>query len=208
MDKEEFFKPTLLYKEYMILDLIEKDSHITQRKISAKMDTAVSLVNEYLQNYEKKGYLLRNYISSKTVEYKITKEGIERKKVLNIGFLKSSQNIYNYAKENISRFLEQIANKGFKKILLYGAGEVAEILLSSIQSDEEHKLSVLAIIDDDLAKQNSFMAKSMIIGREQIKYYKSDAVLVSSYSNRKIMYKNLIESGYAKDKILGFFDKE
>lgn len=46
-----FFKPTLLYKEFMILDLIEKDSNITQREISKAINIAVSMVNNYLNEY-------------------------------------------------------------------------------------------------------------------------------------------------------------
>ena len=34
MHDNHFFKPTPLYKEFMILDLIEKDANITQRKLS------------------------------------------------------------------------------------------------------------------------------------------------------------------------------
>jgi len=47
-----FFKPTALYKEFMILDLIEKDAHITQRVIAKSIGVAVSLVNNYLDEYK------------------------------------------------------------------------------------------------------------------------------------------------------------
>ena len=54
MSDNSFFKPTLLYKEFMILDLIEKDAHITQREISKTIGVAVSMVNQYLDSFEKK----------------------------------------------------------------------------------------------------------------------------------------------------------
>ena len=47
MSDNSFFKPTALYKEFMILDLIEKDAHITQRGIAKSIGVAVSLVNNY-----------------------------------------------------------------------------------------------------------------------------------------------------------------
>jgi hypothetical protein len=43
MSDNSFFKPTLLYKEFMILDLIEKDANITQREISKTIGVAVSI---------------------------------------------------------------------------------------------------------------------------------------------------------------------
>ena len=47
-----FFKPTLLYKEYMILDMIEKNKNITQREMSKEIGVAVSMINDYLNIYE------------------------------------------------------------------------------------------------------------------------------------------------------------
>ena len=112
-----FFKPTVLYKEYMILDMIEKNANTTQREMSNTIGIAVSMVNDYLDEYEEKGLIKRNYLSTKNVEYNITKKGIERRKVLNIGYLKSTHNVYQAAKENICSFLKQVINRRFRKIL-------------------------------------------------------------------------------------------
>ena len=98
----------------MILDLIEKNKKITQREMSVAIGVAVSMVNNYLDEYEHKGYIKRKYISTKTVEYFVTKRGIERKKVLNISYLNSSLKVYKSAKENIVKFLNQVIEKGFK----------------------------------------------------------------------------------------------
>jgi len=205
MEKEVFFKPTPLYKEYMILDLIEKNSHITQRKISTSINTAVSLVNEYLESFEKNGYLKRDYQSSKTVEYIITKEGIERKQVLNIGFLKSSQTIYSSAKENISKFLEQVSEQGFKTILLYGAGEVAEIILNVISENEIVNLKAVAVIDDDTNKIGNKLVKLPIIKKEDIKHISHDGILISSYRHHDKIKDNLIAISYPVVRLIEFF---
>ena len=53
--------------------------------------------------------------------------------------------------------LNQIIDKGFKSILLYGAGEVAEIMLQAISDDEQIPLKVLAVIDDDPSKTNQMI---------------------------------------------------
>ena len=47
---QDFFKPTMLYKEYMILDLIEKNKDITQREISQTVGIAVSMTNDYIDD--------------------------------------------------------------------------------------------------------------------------------------------------------------
>nr|WIF88109.1 winged helix-turn-helix domain-containing protein [Acholeplasma laidlawii] len=60
MHTKNFFKPTIIYKEYMILNLIEKDPNITQREISTAINIAVSMVNTYIDMYEKRVYLQKN----------------------------------------------------------------------------------------------------------------------------------------------------
>lgn len=206
MKNNQFFKPTPLYKEYMLLELIEKDHQITQRQMSKELEVSLSMINTYLEEYEKKGYLKRKYLSSKVVEYHISKSGIERKKVLNIGYLKSAQDIYNYAKKDVENFLSRVKAKGFKKILLYGAGEVAEILLHTIKLDSDNGIEVLAIIDDDPNKVGKEVAGTKIISINQIHEYNHDGIMVSSYTNNSQILKSLLKKQYLMDKIILFFE--
>jgi len=201
-----FFKPTALYKEFMILDLIEKDAHITQRQMASSIGVAVSLINSYLDEYEQKGYIKRKYLSTKTVEYFVSKKGLERRKLLNIWYLKSSHEVYLSAKDNIIKFIYQIIDKGFEKILLYGAGEVAEIILYVINDDNQIPLEVLAVIDDDINRHDKSIVNLPIISIDEIYRYKHDGILVSSYKNHETINKNLEHFNYLKEQIINFFD--
>jgi FlaA1/EpsC-like NDP-sugar epimerase len=206
MNDKEFFKPTPLYKEFMILDLIEKDSKITQRVMSDHLGVSVSMINAYLDQYEESGYIKRKYITTKTVEYQILKKGLERKKVLNIWYLKASNSIYMSAKDNIISFLNFIIQKGFRKILLYGAGEVAELMLKVINDDRRIPLEVVAIIDDNPSKINQVLVNLPVIPFDMIKKYEHDAIMIASYTHHESMYNRLIAQGYKKDRIIRFFD--
>ena len=206
MSENSFFKPTLLYKEFMILDLIEKDANITQREISKTIGVAVSMINSYLDMYEKDGLIRRKKHSTKTVEYFVTKKGIERRKLLNIWYLKSSHKVYLSAKDNIALFLNQVINKGFKSILLYGAGEVAEIILDIIRNDKAITLEIQAVVDDDSQKENKSLLEKKIVNPNRINDYVHDGILVSSYTHHATIRNRLIESGYDLNKIIQFFD--
>lgn len=201
-----FFKPTLVYKEFMILDLIEKNKNITQREISESIGVAVSMINSYLNDYEKKGFIRRKKYSTKTVEYFVSKNGTERKKILNMLYLNASLNIYKSAKENIVNFLSQIADKGYKNILLYGAGEVCEILLQTILTDSQISINILAVIDDDKSKQGKSLVGTKIINLDSVKDYKFDGILISSYTNQKLIIDKLLIMNYRKESILHFFE--
>ncbi|MFA7436212.1 MAG: winged helix-turn-helix domain-containing protein [Bacilli bacterium] len=206
MKDNQFFKQTPLYKEFLLLDIIEGNSKITQRELSKDIDSSVSMINTYIEDYEKKGYLERKYLSNKNLEYIITKKGIERKRLLSIEYLKASHNIYDSARENILNFAMQIIQRGFKNILLYGAGEVAELLLQVLNSASNIPLNVLAVIDDDLNKQDKRIINYPIISIDYISDIVHDGILISNYSHRLKIFDKLLAFGYKKDNILTFFD--
>lgn len=190
----------------MILDLIEKNKDITQREISQSIGVAVSMVNSYLDEYEEKGYIKRNYRSTKTVEYFVTKKGSERKKVLNIGYLNDSLKVFKSASEAIVEFLYQVIAKGFKKIFLYGAGEVAEILLQTLAIDNEIPIDVLGVIDDDINKQNGTLINTQVLPVSVLDKTIHDGVLISSYTHKETIMSKLQIQNYDQNKILTFFE--
>jgi FlaA1/EpsC-like NDP-sugar epimerase len=206
MVDNHFFKPTALYKEYMILDMIEKNSNVTQREMSQAIGIAVSMVNSYLDQYEKDKLIKRVKHSTKTVEYFVTKKGSERRKLLNIWYLKSAHFVYLSAKDNINVFLNQIIEKGFKRILLYGAGEVAEIMLQAMNDDNTLPLKVIAVVDDDINKNGQVIVNLPIIKKEEIVNYEHDGILVSSYKHHEKINLELEKINYPSQKIINFFD--
>jgi DNA-binding MarR family transcriptional regulator len=200
-----FFKPTQLYKEYMILDMIEKNSKITQREMADFIGVAVSMINQHLDVYETKGLIQRKKHSTKIVDYYITKKGLERRKLLNICYLKSTHEVYLSAKDNIVNFLNGIIKKGYKKILLYGAGDVASIMLQTIQNESLLPIEIVGVIDDDIYKIGNKIINKEIIPLSAINNYKHDAILIASYTHQETMSKKLKSINYDKHKILNFF---
>ncbi len=205
MENNPFFIPSPLYKEFMLLDVIEKNPSITQRAMSQSLNVAVSMINSYLSEYEEKGFLLRRYISSKVVEYEITDEGKERRKLLNIWYLDASQRIYVSAKNNIYQFLNTLSINGFKRIALYGAGEFTQIILDTLQKDFIDRMHIVAIIDDEPQKQGTFLQGLLIQALDAIDINQIDGILISSYTHHQSILNRL--TGYPVDpsKIIRFF---
>lgn len=206
MKNNIFFKSTPLFKEFLLLDNVEKNSKITQRELSILIGASLSMINSYIDEYEKKGYLKRVYITNKNIEYHITKEGINRKKLLNISYLKSSYDIYNSAKKNILTFLFNIINKGINNVYLYGAGEVAKIMLIVLTENQHIPLKVLGIIDDDLNKQGKYIFNIPIVNIQKLNEIEHDGVLISTYKHDKTILNRLIKINYNSEKIFTFFD--
>jgi len=202
MNKSSYFRKTSLFNEYIILNIIGKQDDVTQREISRASGLAVSTINGYISMFEKKGYLSTRHYSHKQVKYVVTKKGYERKNALYFGYLKDTQKLYNSAKRNISAHLKEIANQGVLNIILYGAGEFAEILIQTILEDRETEIKVLAVVDDDEKKQNHLIHGLEIVSFDSIFLIEHDAMLISVYHDRDIIIAKLEEAKYDKSRIL------
>lgn len=205
MEDNKYFKPTMLYKEYMILDMVEKNPKITQREIATYLGVAVSMINDHLEIFEKKGLIKRKKYSTKTVEYFVTKKGTERRKVLNIGYLNATKELYFQAKDTFEKFLAQVKEKGFTNILLYGAGEVSEMILHAIMTSKTNEVNVLAVIDDDLNKIGQKIGNYVIIPRESIRDFEHDGILISTYTKKDVIKEKLLMIDYPIENIIEFF---
>lgn len=200
----KFFSPTSELKELLLLQHIEENPETTQKQISKVISGAVSMVNLYIERLEEKKYLLRDYKTSKTVHYKITKEGIKRKKYLEITYLNELLNLYRRAEENVEKFLGELEDRGYKKILLYGGGEVAEIMLKVI-ADKNKNLSIVGVIDDYSDKDQ--LLGNKLYKREYINTIEHDGIVITSYTYEGEIEGKLREISYPKKNIEKFFTK-
>jgi len=201
----KFFSPTSELKELLLLEHIERNPDTTQKEIAEIISGATSMVNVYIDNLEEKDYLYRDYKSLKTIYYNITPEGIKRKNYLAITYLQELLELYRLAEESVENFLLGIENKGYKNILLYGAGEVAETILGVINGRNKKTLSVKAIVDDNKDKHGRQMLGYSIISREEIIGYVHDGIVITSYTFEDDITNRLKEIGYSTDRIERFF---
>ena len=67
MADNAFFKPTQLYKEFIIIDEIEKNKDVTQSELARHLGVAVSMNNIYIENFVEKGLIKKKKHSTKTV---------------------------------------------------------------------------------------------------------------------------------------------
>lgn len=202
-----FLTPTTRLKELLLLQHIETSSNSTQKEMAKVISAAPSMVNAYLNEYEDNKYIKRKYISAKLVKYLITPEGIKRKNYLSITYLHELLKLYNLAQENVDNFLKELEDCGYRKVLLYGGGEVAEIILEMIGKRENNLIDVVAVIDDKMEKTNKKLLGYSIIQRKDIKKHKHDLVIITSYAFEDKIMENLKEIDYPVSRVRKFFIK-
>lgn len=203
--EDVMFIPSQKYKELLFLDTLSKSKDLTQRDLAQKVFVSHTMVNKYMGMFEENGLIKRTYLSSKTVKYSITDKGEIRRKELYMHYLKSSMDIFNNASKDCIDFLNRLVVNGYKKILLYGAGEVGGILLYTFRNALIDNLDILAIIDDDNKKIGNRLLDIDIININAINKYDYDGILISSYTNKDIIKKRLIELNIDNNKIVEYF---
>ncbi|MBV1758474.1 MAG: winged helix-turn-helix transcriptional regulator [Dethiosulfatibacter sp.] len=201
----KFFNPTSELKELRLLQHIETKHDCTQKELSEVVGAAVSMINQYINALEEKGLIIRKYYSPKTVHYFVTPEGLKRKNYLLITYTKELLDLYKLAKSNVKSYIFEVKDKDYQKILLYGAGEVAETILSVLRDTEENGLQVVAIIDDDQEKIGRCMMGYPIISSQHIDDYDYDVIVVTSYAYEDAILENLSKTGYDMAKVERFF---
>lgn len=203
----KFFSPTSQLKELLLLQHIENRPDTTQKEIANVISGAASMVNVYIDRLEENGYIIRDYKSAKIVYYNITQEGVKRKNYLSITYFHELLKLYRLAEDNMKDFLVKLESKGYRNILLYGAGEVAEILLGIIKERRDKPLKVLALIDDKEEKQNKELQGYKIISIGDIKDYDHDGIVIASYTFEENIRQRLEKIGYPEKKIERFFSE-
>src|SRR5690606_27496402 len=108
-------------------------------------------------------------------------------------------------KNSIAIFLRGLESKGYKNLLLYGAGEVAETIIGVMRDKEITSLNIAAIIDDDNEKIGTEMMGYKVIPREQINEFKHDAIVITSYTFEDDIRERLEEIGYDMSRVERFF---
>ncbi len=200
-----YFTATTRLKELTLLQFIETNPNTTQKEMASVIGAAPSMVNVYLDNLEDNNYLVREYISQKKVNYKITKEGIKRKNYLLINYMNELLELYRLAKSHVENFLRGVESRDFNNILLYGAGEVAETILGVVRDRNKDNLEIVGVIDDNKKLQGKDLLGYNIISIDDIGQYKHDAIVITTYAYEEEIKEKLRALSYPEDKVIRFF---
>jgi FlaA1/EpsC-like NDP-sugar epimerase len=191
--KSEFLKPTEHLRSLQLLEEISKDATISQRKLSLRLGAALGVTNACLKKMINKGLVKVKGINHKRIAYYLTPKGLSEKARLTYNFLQHTIRFYSALKVSITQTLSGLYQDGHKRIVCYGAGEVLEVALV-ILDEMNHKFNVLAIVDDDAAKQGRKLFGIAVQHPQAIGELRPDAVLITSVKYKDKIRRNLSNS--------------
>ena len=185
------------HRTYRILEEISEDQSLTQRKLSRKLGIALGLTNLYLKRLIKKGYIMMDAMPRNRIIYNLTPKGIAEKSKLTYEYMKYSFNFYKDLRLRLNNVFLTIEKEGAKRIVFYGAGEIAEIAYLSLR---ETKLDLVAVVDDFKTGKNFFGKK--VKPAELIKDTAYDQVIVVALASKEKIYGKARKLGVAEEKLI------
>jgi len=200
------FNPTSDFKILLLLEQIQSSNKITQDKLAHYIHSAPSMINTYIKQLEREGFLIKNKKTKRNVEYIITKKGIDRKNYLLVTYMNELIELYSLTKINIELFVKKLVKRNYKNCVFYGAGETAKVIIKVMKDMPKLDFQLIFLVDDNINKQREKFEGYDIFNNEKLKECNIDAVIITSCVYEKEIKNKLRKLKYPCEKVVSFFD--
>jgi len=180
-----------------ILEEIDKDCTLSQRDLAKALNISLGSINLFIKRLEKRGYFDITTLSKRKVKYSLTPKGIAEKKRLTYEFIHYSSGFYRNIRKKLQTLFQMIAQQGVRRIVLYGAGDLAEIAYVSLQETPIH---MIAVVDDD--KSGQILLGFPILASSSLSSLLFDRILVTQTEATMKALERIAEKHIPSEKVL------
>lgn len=138
-----------------VLEAIEERSDVSQRRMAQRLDVALGLANSYLKRCVRKGWVKVKQVPGNRYLYYLTPHGFAEKSRLSARYLSYSLAFYRKAGSSCLRLFDTCQEAGWKRLILCGISDLAEIAFIRSQ---ERDLNILGFIAPDYDR-NRYLAR-------------------------------------------------
>ena len=127
-----------------LLEAVGKQSNVSQRHLASNMGIALGLANSYLKRCIRKGFIKISEAPANRYLYYLTPKGFAEKSRLTAKYLSLSFAFYRKAGDSCMDIFRKCETRGWRRILLYGMSDLAEIATLRAQ---ERDVQIVGILD-------------------------------------------------------------
>jgi len=179
-----------------ILEEIEKDKAPSQRYLAGKLNISLGLVNSFIKRLAQKGLFKIKNIPKNRVKYILTPKGAAEKTRLTYKYIQYSFQFYKSAREKLRILFYGLTKNGNKKIVFYGAGDLAEIAYISLQ---EVPIELVAVIDDN--KAGEIFMDFVITTSDYLTTIYFDKIIITSIDETENILNNILKKGISRSNV-------
>lgn len=187
----------VLLRNLQILNEVSKEHPLTQREMAKSLGVALGLANTYLKRLVRKGHIMVRTMPGNRIIYNLTPKGITEKASLTYEYMKFSFEYYKNIRIKFKETFQEMEKKRLKKVVFYGAGEVAEIAYISLNGIG---LELSYLVDDH--KHGAKFFDKDVHPKEKLLQDDFDKVIITAFTSREIINQKIEELSIPKDKII------
>jgi DNA-binding MarR family transcriptional regulator len=180
-----------------LLEEIEKNHSPSQRQLARQLDISLGLVNSFIKRLAHKGYFKITHIPKNRVKYILTPKGAAEKSRLTYEYIKLSYTFFRNSRKKIQNLLTRLEEQGVKRVVFYGATEMAEIAYLSLHGTN---VQLAAVLDDlHVGKRFFDLTIKSVDALESIMH---DRIFLTNAEELDAMQQKLMEMGISSDSVV------
>lgn len=172
--------------------LLTENPDANQRDMAESVDMSLGMTNALLKRFVQKGWIIMNRISTRTIRYALTPDGMNEIAHRSYRFIKQTMKyMYDY-KDIITRLICDAKKKGFTNIVLIGSSE-AQFLIEYAAQTLSIPLTVISESDFESLQQKHIVCN-----------YSSDTLLL--FSENELFTSPCLEYVEIKKQFINLLD--
>jgi DNA-binding MarR family transcriptional regulator len=197
LKQRNFFKPSKPLRILAIMETFYADCSLSQKELGKKTAMSGAMANQYVSELNKQGLIHPEAINGKCYEYKLTPDGEKKRQMLMGEYCAEIVQIYSSLKKLILQKLSDLAQKEQTSLVLFGASETCEVVLSALQ--KSNKFNIVAIVDNDKNKHSNPFHHHVILPPATLENINFDAVVITSFGRQKEIFNQLLPLSQKKN---------
>jgi len=139
---------------------IKDDPSLSQRSLAHKLNISLGLTNSILQNLIHRGLIKAKKMTGRKILYLITPKGMVQATNFIYDRVRETQHYYQYTKDLLTTSFTNLYNKGARKAIIYGTGQLAEITYLSLLDSPLKLHSILT--DEPASSKKKFLGHEIL----------------------------------------------
>ena len=127
-----------------IIETIDDDGAKSQRAFAKETEIALGMANAYIKRFIRKGWVKVVQAPAHRYFYYITPKGFREKARLTAEYLSDSLQMFRVARAQCDELAAHCLRLGYKRIVIVGVSDFAEIAMLSTRTSE---IEVVAVVD-------------------------------------------------------------
>lgn len=166
-------------REFELLELLIERPKTSQSALAREVGLTPARVNAYIRRFLEAEYIAPEK-RSQGMAYHLTSKGKQCLGYHQISYRAELVRLMHAAQGRFRDFFTDLSRQGITRIVLYGAGETGEVVLEALSRGAASAVTVLAVLDDDRAKQGGTCHGVSVVGPRALAELQPQAIVITS----------------------------